>query len=153
MPNQTWFLLAADSGVKASFTGEWSLYSLLLVGLCIFIGFVGLIALIVLAVMGRFRGHLPEDTPPAETGEAADSTNEQPLPAHTPQPRRKTGLWQMVAAVAVGVASPLCYALTDNVYGRMVAMTGGTILQLVLLLAQIVFILLVFWRQRGLPGK
>lgn len=163
MPIHLLPLLAASAELKPSYTGAFSLYSLLLVGLCIFIGFCALVAFIIMAVMGRFRAVPPAEIPHEDDAweadmqpeyDEADAPPPDPVGAGAlepaPQPRRKTGLWQMITAVAIGLASPLCFALTDNIYGEMRAFTGGTVLQLVLLIAQLVLILLVVWRQRNL---
>jgi hypothetical protein len=150
-------LAAFVAAVPPATRGSWALYSVLLVVVIVLIAFTLAAALLVMALLGRFRQAPP---PAEETGEGDTPGRLEPLAeaaaaapeeqeAATP-PKRKTGLWQMLAAIGAGLVSPLAFTLVENLYGRMVTFSVGTAVQLLILAAQLVLSVAMVRLQRKL---
>lgn len=131
--------------------GSWSVFTVVFTVIMVLDSLVLMVVLLVMAMQGRFRSwYSPEELPeppPAEQAAEADAEAEPgaqtaPPAKPAPRPRRKTGLWQLIAALCACIPAVMVSAWVDNTYGQYTAFSLGAGLNLVLLAGQV---FLVVW--------
>lgn len=121
---------AGGVAATAAAAGKWGLYSLLFAALALFAGLCLAAVFFWLLALGRHGGT------------AANGA------------KRKTGLWQNLAGIAIGpLAAGLTILMEDIPGGQMVGATDNTLLVLLLFAFQMVLAAQLFIRQRRLEPR